>query len=64
VSYVFTFFVGEALAAAPAPQCCLNRPGLKEKLLPVGAPVRALWVMRRDPQKQKSGIRVVGIGRG
>jgi hypothetical protein len=63
MSYVFTFFVGQADAAAPAPQRRLNRPWLNQKLCPVGTPVRARRILRRNPQELKSGIRVVGIGR-
>jgi hypothetical protein len=40
---------------------CLNRPRLKEKLRPVSNKFRARRIGRRDPEQQKSGIRVVGI---
>jgi len=52
------------LAASPAAKGRLSRPGLKEKLRPVGANVRArgIWCVA-DPQEHKSVIRVIGIRR-
>src|SRR6266404_423207 len=51
------------MAASPAAKGRLSRPRLKEKLRPVRANLRAFGIWRCDPQKHKSGIRVVGIGR-
>jgi hypothetical protein len=62
-SYRITLAVGQAIAASPAAEGRLNRPRLKEELFPVGANVCAGGIWRCDPEKQKSSIRVVGIGR-
>jgi hypothetical protein len=51
------------LAAPSAAEGRLSRPGLKEKLRPVGANVRSRGIRGCDPEKQESGIRIVGIGR-
>ena len=49
--------------AAPAAQRSLNRPWLKKKLRPIFAPLRAIGVVRRDPQQKESRIGVVRIVR-
>ena len=61
--YLITLPVGQAITASPAVESRLNRPRLKEELFPVGANVCARGIWRCDPEKQKSSIRVVGIGR-
>jgi len=63
-SDLLPLLIGQAIAASPAAEGSLNRPWFKEKWHPIEAKVRASGIWRRDPEKHKSGIRVVGIGRG
>jgi hypothetical protein len=64
VSYRNTIVVGQASAASTAAQRHLNRPWLEEKVGPVHVPTRASGVGCCDPEEHKSGICVVGVGRG
>ena len=49
--YLTALLFGQALATPSAAEGCLNSPRLKEKLCAVRADVRALGVVRRDPEK-------------